>query len=375
MPDSSLRILHLLRAFEVGGAESLALDVCRGLARRGHVVGLWALSNGPFQTVVDEAGLSHLSLNPEGQEFPWHLTLTRLVPALRKWKPDVVHAHNFQPLTRAVLARPLSHFALVQTKHGNVMPKLAGSSALSRCFYKRADAMVLVSEDHRGGFAEWSGMALEALYTVPNGVNTDIWVVPPRRKSQDAANTRDPVRLCIVARVVELKGIDTLLEAMRLTHTAGTPCELDIVGDGPARPELEAQARQLDIAQHVHFLGMRRDVQDILHRCDLFVLPSRTEAMPITILEAMATGLPVVATRVGGIPELVTDGVTGLLVPTDEPEALSQTMTKLIQNPDLRLRMGTAGRKRVEEELSLDTCVRRYEDLYREILRRKGRDV
>ena len=169
------------------------------------------------------------------------------------------------------------------------------------------------------------------------------------------------------------KGFSDLLTAFAQVRQRIPSVRLFVAGDGELRDDLEAQARSLGMAAVVTFAGVRADVSEVLAALDVFVLPSLWEGMPNAVLEAMASGLPVVATAVGGTPEVVVDGVTGLLVPPQDPGALAQAIGHLLRDPDLRRRMGRAGRRRVEEHFDVRETVRQVESLYETLLREKGR--
>jgi glycosyltransferase involved in cell wall biosynthesis len=145
-----------------------------------------------------------------------------------------------------------------------------------------------------------------------------------------------------------------------------------VVGDGPERAQLEALAGQLGLADRVHLAGHQQDVRPWLAALDVLVLSSDWEGMPNALLEAMAAGLPIVATAVGGVPEVVVDGATGLLVPPGDPSALAEAITRLLRDPDLRRTMGQAGRARVERRFSINETVRLTEELYATLLEEKG---
>ena len=155
-----------------------------------------------------------------------------------------------------------------------------------------------------------------------------------------------------MARLVWFKGLHILIAAMPNILKAKPNTTLIIIGDGPLRADLETQARDLKVDQNVLFLGERSDVIELLSVLDIFVLPSVSEGMPITILEAMVAAKPVVATKVGGIPELIRDGETGFLVPSDEPVSLALATIKLLGDPALRQKMGELAKQRVKNEFS-----------------------
>jgi glycosyltransferase involved in cell wall biosynthesis len=166
-----------------------------------------------------------------------------------------------------------------------------------------------------------------------------------------------------VARLDPVKDIPTLIRAVAQRHNADLPTILLVIGEGSERAHLEASAREVGTASSVRFLGHRDDARDLLAACDLYANSSISEGISLTILEAMAAGLPVVATRVGGTPEIV-DASCGRLVPSRDPDALAATLTALAQDAPLRLALGREARARVEQRFTLDRMVREYRDLY-----------
>ena len=171
-----------------------------------------------------------------------------------------------------------------------------------------------------------------------------------------------------VARLVWFKGLQTLLAALPSVLATCQKTRLLIVGDGPLRQELEQQSRQLGIHEHVFFLGEREDVPDLLALFDVFVLPSVSEGMPITILEAMAAAKPIVATHVGGIPDTVSEGQTALLVQARDPSALAEAIIRLYQDQNLRINMGKAARACVLSDFTGEKMIGRTVHLYNSLL-------
>jgi len=200
------------------------------------------------------------------------------------------------------------------------------------------------------------GVARDRIDIVPNGI--DLKMFPVRREAPR------PRTVTMVACLREGKRIDVLIESIPRIVSRHPEVEFQIVGDGPCRQQLIDMATAMGVLAHVRFMGHRDDVPAILSASDLFVLPSESEASPNVILEAMAAGLPVVASRVGGIPELVTDGVTGFLVPPSDPPALTHALLDLIDHPERAGAFGQAGRARIEREYSFDRTVRQFETLY-----------
>jgi glycosyltransferase involved in cell wall biosynthesis len=171
-------------------------------------------------------------------------------------------------------------------------------------------------------------------------------------------------RLVVIGRLTEIKGQDVLIEAVGLLQRGPLMVELTVVGDGPMRAELEARCVSLGIAERVRFVGAQGDVLPYLHSADLFVLPSRSEGVSVALLEAMAAGLPVVATRVGGTPEVTGPGMGAILVSPDDPHALAEGIHTMIASNALAVREGQAARRRVEAAFSLERTHHAYAKCY-----------
>jgi glycosyltransferase involved in cell wall biosynthesis len=208
--------------------------------------------------------------------------------------------------------------------------------------------------------------ARERAVAVHNGIDVEDYPTP-KQERQPA----EPYILCVAAHN-EVKGLDVLLRAVALLRSRGDDTPVVLAGDGPLRPALEQLAKRLGIEDGVRFAGRQglAPLGDLLQRSTLVVVPSRAESFGIAILEAMAVGKPVVATRVGGIPEVVVDGETGLLVPSESEEALCAAMHLLLRDRDLQLKLGQAGRLRVVEYFTADRMSARYEEVLGETLSR-----
>lgn len=195
---------------------------------------------------------------------------------------------------------------------------------------------------------------------IPNGVDAALFSPPKTRPG-------GPVRFLFVGRVVRQKGLDVLFDALAGLE-ASLAWSLDVVGDGPARVELAARANRLGLTEKIRFLGWRgrAEMPALFREADLFVFPSRDEGMPNAVLEAMASGLPVVATRISGNEEIVRHGETGLLVPSEDAAALGEALTRLVGRAEERAAMGHGARRLAETEYSWASVARRYLDLCKE---------
>ena len=220
----------------------------------------------------------------------------------------------------------------------------------------RLGALVVPSQT-LASFLAAHGFPTRRIHVLPSRIDIRRWEPGPPHQ---------PVRLVAVARLERHKGIDVLVEACARLAEQAPPIHLDIYGDGSLRPDLERRARMHRLNATFH--GQVPSVRDRLLEADLFVLPSRGENLPITILEAMAIGLPVVATRVGGIAELVQDGVTGLLVEPDDVDGLANALAALVDDPERRAAMGRSGIRRIAERFDASEAGTEMLDLYREQL-------
>jgi glycosyltransferase involved in cell wall biosynthesis len=232
---------------------------------------------------------------------------------------------------------------------------------LYRLLNRRFARVIAASEAIRMSLLA-EGWQPERVRLIYNGVDTRRFGnADPQALRKELGIPRDAVVLGTVANLSPVKDHATAVEALRRLHTAGRPLHLVLAGDGPEREPLTRQAEEAGLAEYVHFLGRRQDVATVLAGVDVFVLASHSEGLSNALLEASAAGCPIVATAVGGNPEVVADGETGLLVSIRDPEALAGAVARLADDPALRAAMGAAGRDRVSRRFSLAAMVAAYE--------------
>jgi glycosyltransferase involved in cell wall biosynthesis len=352
-----LRVMHVVPQLDLGGMEQLVVELARHADRAHHRLHFVCLGpRGPLADDIESCGWPVTSL---GQGTGLHLgSVLRLAGLFRRWRADVVHTHNNAPLLYATPAARLAGVAgVVHTRHGRSSRAGPRQTAAVRLVSYLADRVVCVSHDARELSAR-QGIARRKLATLWNGIDLT-------RFAYRGPEGGGPV--VTVARQSPEKDTETLLRAAALVAREHRAFRLEVAGDGPCLPGLRRLADQTGLAGCVRFLGQVRDVPAVLARASLFVLPSLTEGISLTLLEAMARGLPVVATRVGGNPEVVAEGQTGLLVPPRSADALADRMLFLLRRPEVGRQMGLAGRRRVEKHFEIQTMVRRYEGLYRRV--------
>jgi glycosyltransferase involved in cell wall biosynthesis len=357
--EGLLRIVHTVSSLRGGGMEAFVIGLCAVQRRLGHDASVMAIHGGPLAPLAEQLRLPVVVL--ERGDLPRRLLAA--ARAMRRLRPQIVHAHNPTSLQYAALGRLVTGGRIVLTDHAQTRGIVRVPSRLE---WRLTDAVVAVSADtaSKTPLLGYSGH----VEVIHNGIE---FRKPGRSRAEvrAALGLGEQVVAIHVAGFVPVKAHDTLVRALADLGRRGAPVTLLAVGDGPERPRIEQLARDAGLGQaQLRFLGFRTDVADLLAASDLFVLPSRAEGLPISMLEAMSHGLPVVATAAGGSTEACDDGVQGLVVPIDDPGALAGAIARLAADPALRRRMGDAGLARVGDEFSFERTAERYGATYRRVL-------
>jgi glycosyltransferase involved in cell wall biosynthesis len=354
------------------GAEIQVRDLACEHARRGARVMVVSLREPEaFVPELTSAGVRVISLGmSRGVADP--RGIARLACAVRRFNPDVVHSHMVHAnllsrVTRLFCRMPV----LICTAH-NVDEGGRWRERMYRLTDRLADVTTSVSKAGVECYVRVGAAPAGKIRWVPDGV--DIGRFTRDRTGHERLRASlgfpDSFVFLAAARLERAKGIDVLLQAMSIMRGRGNAVAVVIAGDGSERARLEAQARTLGLGpETVRFLGIRDDIPDVMEAADALVLPSRWEGLGVVLLEAAASLLPVVATDVGGIPEIVRDGITGFLIPPNDPEAIASAMARVAAlTPDQRTAMGTSGRRVVEQYYSLPGIVDQWEQLYTEFM-------
>lgn len=356
------RVVHVVISVEHGGAERVVLDLASAQQRAGMQPSVVCLRTaGALAPLFAAQGIpvEVLAGSPRGV-LP---TAWALAKALRSLAPQIVHAHNVSAQVAVALSRKLMPWSanrarLVYTEHGKLSDARRSLLMLRRWLGRAFDAVIGVSKDVDAQLRLLRIGRADRHHVVLNGVD------PARFPPRSARAPGDPLRLVSVGRLSHVKGQDVLVDAMATALKADPTLALVLVGAGPTRAALEAQCATLGIAGRIQFAGAQQDVRPFLEAADLFVLPSRSEGISVALLEAMAAGLPVVATRVGGTPEVMGPGSGGLLVEPERPDALAEAILTFSADRDLLAREGRAARSRVAAAFSLDNTVAAYTACY-----------
>jgi sugar transferase (PEP-CTERM/EpsH1 system associated) len=359
-----IRVVHLVRSLEIGGLEKIVLDLVRCRTQDVFSTRILCLdTEGALAPRFTELGVPVDTVGGPGDAL-WR-RVARLARTLRRVRPHVLHTHNPSPHLQGALAAWAAGVpVLVHTKHGRNYVDRPVSVMLNRFAASLSNCVVAVSEDAAQVARDIERVPAAKVRIVHNGVDVERFGY---RKPRAADNS---CRAVTVARLDPVKDQASLLRAVRLVVDKNPAFSLDVVGDGPSRPELESLRAALGLDGRVIFHGVQDDVEPFLADADFFVLSSLSEGIPLTLLEAMAVGLPAVATDVGGNREVVVSGETGYLVPAGSPGALADAMLKIQADMPQLQRMGLASRRRVEEHFNLRTVVAQYENVYLQCLGR-----
>jgi glycosyltransferase involved in cell wall biosynthesis len=360
-----LTVAHVLPSFGLGGQEQVALQLAIGQRAAGHGVVAVALApgpDGPMAARFAAAGIATHTVPKLGPTVDGSLP-ARLSALFRREGVSVVHAHNPQPLFYAAMAGKGAGAAVVYTCHGDNTgaPRTLWLTRMSALW---ADAYVAVSPRIAALARRMQECAEYKLHVIENGVDLSAFLPDPEARRQVRCEWNLPAEAFVIGTVGRLapdKSYHRLIRAA--APLLGARCRLVLVGDGSDGPSLRALAAAQPTAAFIHFAGVRADVARLLPAFDVFALSSRTEGLPLAVLEAMACGLPVISTAVGGVPDVVNEGVSGLLVPNGDEPALEAALASLRADPARAAALGAAGRA-ASRQHSAAVMLERYLALY-----------
>lgn len=365
----ALSVAHVVLSLDVGGLERVVGHLARHGARHGQRVAVVCLERpGRLAAGLAATGVDlHCVAKEPGVRVRVIGQLGRLFRALR---PDVIHTHQIGALLYAGLAARATGMPLVvHTEHGRHYAS-ARRRWLGRLAGRMAARFFCVSREIAGEVIACRVAARAKVAVVPNGIDLAPFAEPVAREEVRRSlgvPAAAPV-IGTVGRLVPVKRQDRLIRALALLPTWALPPHLLLVGDGPLRGELQTLAAQLGIADRVHFAGYQPDPARCLAAMDVFALTSDSEGMPLALLEAWAARLPVVAARVGSLPDVIDAEATGLLFEPADLESLVHHLADLLANPARARQLGEAGRRRVEERFTLDRMSEAYQKQYHGLL-------
>lgn len=373
-------IVHLIYRLDFGGLEMLLVEMINRMpqAKYRHAV-ICLTDYTRFSDKISRAGVEIFALHKQaGPGWDTHIKLWKL---LRHLRPAVLHTYNLATIEYAFTAT-LAHVPVrIHAEHGRTASDIHGSNRrhnlLRRLMIPFVDRFIPVSADLQQWLKMVIGVPDDKNQLISNGVDTDHFhpVKFPEMHAQPEVFSPDCFVIGTVGRIDGVKNqsalIDSFMRLQELLPAEKSRLRLAIIGDGPLLPALQQKIQTCGLSASVWLPGARADIAEIMRTFSVFALPSFAEGTPVSILEAMATGLPVVATQVGGIPEIVGDGVTGTLIPPADTEALAIAIARYCAQPELGARHGAAGHEYVAQNNSMAAMLAAYTDLYDELYANK----
>lgn len=390
IPSTSepVRVLRVIARLNMGGPALHVAYLSAGLAERGYdttlVAGTLARGEGSMAYVAANRGVEVVKVDALSREIsPLHdvLSVLRLARLIREQRPQILHTHTAKAGAVGRLAALLASDArppiIVHTFHGHVLrgyfglPKTMAFRLLERWLARITTRLVAVSPQVRDDLVGLGVAPAEKFTVVRLGIELG--------ERLGGSQTRDETRSLLgiapetfvvgwVGRMTGVKRTDDVLAAVVELRRRGVDAALLMVGDGPDRDHVEARASELGIVRSCFFLGYQEDVAGWYQAFDTMILPSANEGTPVVVIEALASGCPVVATSVGGVPDVVQEGVDGFLVPAGDTHAMAERLERLAGDPELRRRMGDAGRQSMPARYAVERLVDDVDQLYRSLL-------
>lgn len=371
-----MRVVQLMASPFFGGPERQMLGLARALRPGVETLFLTFAEGGKAQPLLDEVGRAGLVGEMLMNNFPAISRCAKeIADRLTSWKADVLCTSGYKPDIIGWLASRRSEVPQVIVSHGWTAAtwKVRMYEAIDRFVHKKADAVVSVSEGQAAKVAA-AGVAAERMTTIVNAVGSDAFAAadPAYAEALRGMFSWSPRWIIGAAgRLSPEKGMDTLVEAAAILGRTHRETGIVIFGEGPMRSDLENRIEQQDLKKRVVLAGFRGDVGKFLPHLDVGVLPSNSEGLPVILLEMLAAGRPVVATAVGGIPEVIADGATGWLVSAGQPEALAKQLRAVLDD-ESRGRIGEAGRAVVRERFGVERQAEAYRELFENVARRSA---
>ncbi len=368
-----IRVLHVVHGLRPGGMEYGVLKIVNGLPARlidSHICTTMTPDAGMAAQLRADVGLHVVSRRP-GNDPALIVKLARL---FRQVRPDIVHTHAWGTLVEGLIASRLARIPVViHGEHGTLQLKRYQAWVQKRA-WSAADYVLSVSSRLSERMASSTGFPIDRITTIRNGVDLRRFVRSTRADARHALSlSADAFVVGTVGRLVPVKDQVQLIDAVAELRQRGRPVTALIAGDGPLRMALERRAAERGVHADVQFLGHRPDVEQVLAALDVFVLSSSSEGLSNTLLEAMASGVAVVATAVGGADELIEDGRTGLLVPAGAAGPIADSIDLLAADPARRRAMAAAGRHRAETLFDHGRMIAEYTRLYTDAVRARRR--
>ncbi len=375
MTGKKIKILHVLDSLGIGGMERVVIDVVNGLDRALFDQAVCCISRKGEAARFLREGAECIDL-AKGAEAD-HFMPFKIASVIRIQKPDIIHTQSWSGVDTAIARLMTRDSRLVHSEHGRNHPYIRFEplkrKIARRCLYHLSDAVFAISNEVRSYYCRETGFSDKRMRVIHNGIDARrIDASNPQGVREELGIAMDDFVIGTVARLDTTKNTMALARAFAKSHGSlqGSKLKLLVVGDGDQKEEINDFLIERGLSHAVILTGSRHDVPRLLGAMNVFALSSLSEGMPITVLEAMCARLPVIATNVGALPEMVEENRTGFLIDPNDEESLSSRIAGLCRNRDLAREFGAAGRLKVEREYSLDRMLQSYAGLYLKVLGR-----
>jgi len=369
-----INVMNILPSLNVGGREKVVIDMINNFDKEVFDLSLCCLKNpGPMTELLKKDKVRLYFLNrKEGVDYTLYFKIRDF---FKEKKPVIVHTHNPGAFIYGAIGAKLAKVPIIiNTEHGYEYKIPLRKKIIERFLMKNIDKTIAVSNDLRKKLAKSGTWSKDKIITIHNGIDLQEFNTVVHKYALRVALgfTENDILIGNVARLAPVKDHSTLISAFEIISGRFTNSKLIIVGEGELRDELEKRTIGIGLNNRVFFLGERKDIREILSIFDIFVLSSLSEGTSITLLEAMASGKPVIATNVGGNPEVIINEKTGILIPPSQPRLLAEAMQRLVLNEDLALQMGKFAKEHIKANFDIKIMSERIKRLYEELLLEKN---
>jgi sugar transferase (PEP-CTERM/EpsH1 system associated) len=363
------KVLHVVLSMETGGLENGIVNLVNNADHNQFSVDILCLRE--KGTLAQRIKNPNSQVTFDGNQDPGLFTaIKKIYKACIDGQYHIVHSHGFTTMLASYIATRLARTKIMMNgEHGTLYYSSAKQRILQRFLFKKMDINLTVSRELKRKIHKVFNFSLENFKPIINGVDTDKFNHKlPVSLLEELCLKNDSFIIGSVGRLVAVKNYPSLIKAFAITHNKHPKTHLVIAGEGPERVDLESLITELNIADHVHLLGNRDDVANIMNAIDIFVLPSFSEGLSNTLLEAMSCGTPVIASDVGGNPEIIKTNITGFLYPSNDIQALSHILTDLCEDSSLVETLSKQAREHIVDNYSLQSMVDNYEATYAELI-------
>ncbi len=363
-----IRVMQITHDLAIGGLQQVVVNLCRTIDKnKFHITVLCLRALGPLTSEIEQHGIKVILL-PQVKSRTDYFSFLKVAKILRQNRIQVIHTHNTQPLFDGTLGSILSggRQRIIHTDHARQFPDKKRYMFAELCMSYFVYKMVGVSEQTTENLRKYEKIPKKKLMTVKNGIDGDRFAINIDRcaKRKDLGISLVGKIIGVISRLEKVKGIAYLITAMPEIIDTFPELTLLIVGDGTEMENLQSQVNKLGLEQNVVFVGARHDVPEIFQVLDIYLLPSLSEGLPIGLLEALASACPVIASNVGGIPSVVSNEETAILVEPGNPQKLAAAIINLLQKKSLRHRLSGNMQNNFQKKYSAEKMTQKYSMLY-----------